>query len=147
MKRRGFTLVELCVSFATLALLAGLLLPAVMAARSAAREAECRSNLHQVAVDMERRMGRREVIAHFGDNPECRSLRCPEVDEDGYQGIYNQFIFGERRPVVVESYGVPSSRIVTVCDLKPIHRGMQLAAFLDGHVAVIAGGDVGYEEL
>lgn len=147
MRRDGFTLVELLVSIAVVAMLAALLFPAVQAARSAAREAGCMNNLHQFAVDIESRMDRREVIPYFGDNLQTRTLRCPEVDEYGNHGIYNQFIFSERRPAVVEAYGVPSSRIVTVCDLKPIHRDVRLAAFLDGHVAAIEDDDVGYEPL
>jgi prepilin-type N-terminal cleavage/methylation domain-containing protein/prepilin-type processing-associated H-X9-DG protein len=48
--RRGFTLVELLVVIAIIGALVALLLPAVQAARSAARQAHCRNNLRQFGV-------------------------------------------------------------------------------------------------
>jgi len=59
----AFTLVEMMVVLAVLAVLASLLIPAVARARSAARSAQCKANLHQLGLAL------RMYVGDFGKYP------------------------------------------------------------------------------
>ena len=139
MRRGGFTLIELLVSTTIMALLAGLLFPAVQAAREAARAAVCRNNLHEYAVDMHHRMSRNEVIPDF--TVARFRHECPVASEvlEGKR-TYGQYCPKCRLPTLLDRRQEPSSRIVYVCDVLACHGEERLAAFMDGSVGILPPG-------
>ncbi len=122
-KRRGFTLVELLVVIAIIGILVGLLLPAVQAAREAARRMQCSNNLKQTGLAMHNYHDTHKKFPPGGINEINNGNRLawtvfllPFIEQTN---LYNQFNFNlpnytgvNQNPTItpVQSYLCPSNR-------------------------------------
>jgi prepilin-type N-terminal cleavage/methylation domain-containing protein/prepilin-type processing-associated H-X9-DG protein len=123
--RHGFTLVELLVVIAIIGILVALLLPAIQAAREAARRSQCQSNMHNIAIaalnyhDVNKKLPPGFIPTGPGTSIESWSwsiFLLPYVEEqDLYDGLWPaarfvQPVDGNRRPGGTLTAGQPLGR-------------------------------------
>jgi prepilin-type N-terminal cleavage/methylation domain-containing protein/prepilin-type processing-associated H-X9-DG protein len=147
-RRSGFTIVELFVVMAIIALLIGLLMPAVQRARLTAARGNCQSNLHNVGIAFHHYLDLNKGkfpdaarVPSLPDTPGQKSLqevlgpliennrgvfRCP-LDQTRYQVEGTSYEYQPRvagktiEEVRNNKLGLPITSIWLVYDFDPVH--------------------------
>jgi len=138
-RRSAFTLIELLVAIGIISILMGLLLPAVQAAREAARRTHCLSNLRQIGI----------ALHAYHDTNGCFPINFTsnyrgEADYDGYYSVHVRLLpYLDQVPVYhainfsvgtvpPETYGWPSltPRERSLNAINATASGTRIAVFL-----------------
>jgi prepilin-type N-terminal cleavage/methylation domain-containing protein/prepilin-type processing-associated H-X9-DG protein len=129
MRSRAFTLIELLVVIAIIAVLIGLLLPAVQKVRESASKLRCQNNMKQVSLGLHNYSDQRGALPRAGDRNTSLSWHVyvlPYIEQPGLYALFSQTTGGygiagknEHAFNRVPMYLCPSSRLERMVNTPP----------------------------
>jgi len=133
----GFTLVELLVVIAIIAMLVTLLLPAVQAAREAARKTQCINNLKQIGLALNNYQSAHQKFPYGADDDDC------EVSRDRNPLTWRVLIlpFNENQAIYDQAIVVAEQSITRGCyPVRAWEKSLLQQQVIDGYVCPSESG-------
>lgn len=140
-RRRGVTLIELLVVLTIVGILAALLLPAVQAAREAARRARCTSNLKMIGLAIHQHVETRGVLPGGYGTPLDASYLVQILPHLEQQQLYNSLNMADPELSLFENTNVTAMSVVVSTFLCPSEPTRSPSARSAPNYAANAGSD------